>query len=72
MEDINGPDESIYTVIAIGADIYIDDSVALQGDGKPRVMIALKNEAGKGGNIYIDGGITQIYSSLVAEGSLYS
>jgi hypothetical protein len=35
-------------------------------------MIALKNEAGKGGNIYIAGGITQIYSSLVAEGSLYS
>lgn len=64
--------EPIYSVIAIGADIYIDDSVFPQDDGKPRVMIALKNEAGVGGNIYIDGGVTRIKSSLIAEGSLYS
>jgi hypothetical protein len=65
-------DEPIYSVIAIGADIYIDDSVALQNDGKPRVLIALKNDAGVGGNIYISGLVPQIYSSLIAEGSLYS
>jgi hypothetical protein len=65
-------EEPIYSVIAIGADIYIDDSVVPQVDGHPRVMIALKNDAGKGGNIYIKGGVTRILSSLVAEGSLYS
>jgi hypothetical protein len=57
----------VYSVIAIGADIYIDDSVRPQLDDKPRVMIALKNEAGVGGNIYISGYVPQIYSSLVAE-----
>ncbi len=53
LEDTNGPDEPIYSVIAIGADIYIDDSVMLTDDGHPRVMIALKNDAGVGGNIYV-------------------
>jgi hypothetical protein len=72
LEDTNGPDEPIYSVIAIGADIYIDDSVMLADDGHPRVMIALKNDTGVGGNIYIHGGVTQIYSSLIADGSLYS
>jgi hypothetical protein len=30
--------------MALGADIYIDDSVIVQKDGKPRVLIALKDE----------------------------
>ena len=72
MENGGGLGDPIYSVIAIGADIYIDDSVVPQVDGHPRVMIALKNDAGKGGNIYVRGGVTRILSSLVAEGSLYS
>jgi len=62
----------VYSVIALGADIYLDDSVYVQQDEKPRVIIALKNEQWFGWNIYIDGSITQIYSSLIAEGNLYS
>lgn len=62
----------IYSAIVIGADIYIDDAVLPQNDGRPRVLIALKNESGIWGNIYIDGWITQIKSTLVAEWSLYS
>jgi hypothetical protein len=64
--------DPVYTVIAIGADIHLNDSVKPQSDSKPRVFIALKNSAGVGGNIYIDGAITQIYSSMIAEGSIYS
>lgn len=65
-------DTPVYSVIAIGADIYLNDSVRVQQDGKPRVFIALKNTAWVWGNIYIDGSITQVYASLVAEGSIYS
>ncbi len=72
MENASTLDEPIYSVIAIGADIYIDYSVVPQDDWHPRVMIALKNSAWVGGNIYIDGGITRIKSSLVAERSIYS
>lgn len=62
----------IYSVIAIGADIYIDDSVLPENDGKPRVIIATKNAAWVGGNIIIDWWVTRILSTLIAEWSIYS
>jgi len=65
-------DEPIYSVIIIGADIYIDDSIMPQEDGKPRVLIALKNEYWLWGNIYIDGRVPQLKSSLITEGSIFS
>lgn len=37
--------DHIYSVIVIGGDIYIDDSVIPEADNKPRVFIALKNDA---------------------------
>ena len=37
-------DTPIYSVIAIGADIYIDDSVIPEDDGQPRALISIKNE----------------------------
>jgi hypothetical protein len=37
--------EPVYSVIAIGADVYIDKSVIPQNDGKPRAIIAIKNDA---------------------------
>jgi hypothetical protein len=40
-----GLTEPTYSAIVIGADVYIDDSVIPQSDGKPRAIIVLKNEA---------------------------
>jgi hypothetical protein len=34
----------IYSAIVVGADVYIDDSVLAENDGKPRAIIALKND----------------------------
>ena len=44
-ENIGNTTTPIHSVIVIGADVYIDDSVAPQNDGKPRAIIALKNDA---------------------------
>lgn len=64
--------EPIYSVIAIGSDVYIDDSVLPQSDWRARVIIALKNSNWVGGNIYIHGWLTQIKSTLITEWSVYS
>ncbi len=71
-ENIGNTTTPIHSVIVIGADVYIDDSVAPQNDGKPRAIIALKNDAWVGGNIIIQGWVTRIKSTLIAEWSLYS
>lgn len=34
----------IHSAIVIGADVYIDDSVIPENDGKPRAIIALRDE----------------------------
>ncbi len=71
-ENIWNTQDPVYTAIVVGGDIYIDDSVLPQEDDKPRALIALKNENGVWGNIYINGWVTKIKSTLVAEGNLYS
>ncbi len=60
------------SIITVGADIYIDTDVLFTSNLIPRAIIALKNESGAGGNIYIKGDVRKIRASLFIEGSLYS
>jgi hypothetical protein len=58
-------------LVVQGANIYIDEDV-LQDAGEPRVLVALRNDLGHGGNIIIAPTIKNIKISLVTEGSLLS
>ncbi|GAB0174490.1 MAG: hypothetical protein HHAS10_03690 [Candidatus Altimarinota bacterium] len=61
------------SVIVEGGNIYIDNDVIKDNSvDAARAIIAIKDENGNGGNIYIAGNVRNIYSSLVAEGSIYS
>ncbi len=60
------------SLIVVGGDIYIDTGVVLPANTPSHAIIALKNDAGIGGNIYIRGDVTKVQSSLLSEGTLYS
>lgn len=60
------------SLIVVWGDIYMDTGVTLDSTVPPHAIIALKNDRGNGGNIYIDGNVTKIHSSLIAEWSLFS
>lgn len=59
------------SLIVIGADIYIDVD-APNTIWSSRAIIALKNEKGEWGNIYIDGSVKIIESVLFSERSIIS
>lgn len=61
------------TWIVVGADIFLDDDVLtpLWLDA-PRAIIALKNEKGEWGNIFIRWSVKRIQSTLFAEASVLS
>jgi hypothetical protein len=64
---------TIETVAIVGSDLYIDeDIIDNSGLKKARAIIVLKDESGSGGNIYIGESVKKIYTSLIAEWSLYS
>jgi hypothetical protein len=70
----NTPGNTTETITIVGSDLYIDgdipDNISLK---KARVIIVLKDEqTGIGGNIYIGWSVKNIYTSLIAEWSLYS
>ncbi len=60
------------SLIVVWGDIYIDTGVVLSPDTPSHAIIALKNDAGVWGNIYIRGDVTKVQSSLLSEGTLYS
>ncbi len=60
------------SLIVVGWDIYIDTGVILPQNTPTHALIALKNDQGIWGNIYIRGDVTRIQSALISEGSLYS
>ena len=61
------------SLIVEGGDIYIDTDITKDASvTHPRALIAIKDAAGNGGNIYIKNTVKNIYSSLIAEGSVYS
>lgn len=63
--------DSSRSLIVIGADIYIDVDV-LNILSQSRSIIALKNDKGEWGNIYIDGWVKNIESVLFSERSIFS
>ncbi len=65
--------DSVRSIIVLWANVYIDESVLTPiGDTRPRTIIVLPNDNWIGGNIFIDGSVTKIQSSLVAGGSIFS
>ncbi len=65
--------ENMRSIIVIGANFYIDQSVLPPvGDTRPRAIIVLPNDRGIGWNIFISGDPTRIESSLIAWGSIFS
>ena len=64
--------DPVRSVIMIGGDIYIEDDIEAWNGHRPRAIIAIKDDAGKWGNIYIGQNVKHIYSSLIAEWSIFS
>ena len=64
--------DDVRSIIVVGADVYVDTGVFVPSSISPHAILALKNEAGVGGNIYVHGQVTRIQASLFAEGVLYS
>lgn len=61
------------SLIVIGADIYIDTDITPPSFlDQPRAIIALRNERGDGGNIWIKWNVKRIESVLVSERSIFS
>jgi hypothetical protein len=61
------------SLITIGADILIDvDILETAGIEAPRSVIALRNENGEWGNIYVKGSVKEIHAVLFSEGSIIS
>jgi hypothetical protein len=61
------------SLIVIGADIYIDlDVISPALLSKSRAIIALRNDKGQWGNIWIKGSVKNIESMIFAEKTIYS
>jgi hypothetical protein len=72
-DTITIPDGYLYTIIVKGgANVFIKDNIAYEGDNASFGMIVLADEKGNGGNVYISPDPTNIVGLLYAEGSLLS
>lgn len=60
------------TLVVVGWDVYMNTGIILLANTPPHSIIVMKNDLGKGWNIYIKSDVTKIYASMVTEGSLYS
>lgn len=55
-------------VIVDGGNIQINSNIEYTGTGKTLLLIARKNNAGQGGNIYINPTVTRIDAIIIADG----
>ncbi len=61
------------TVLVVGGNVYIRNNIYYSSLSKDTLgIIALKDSAGNGGNIYIDPNVTNIAGTLFAEKSIIS
>lgn len=61
------------TLIIEGGDAVIDSDITIDPQIEhPRSIVVIGDANGNGGNIYIKGSVKNIYSSLIAEGSIYT
>ena len=64
---------NVRTLVIEGGDAVIDSDISIDLQiARPRSIIVISDANGNGGNIYIKDSVKNIYSSLVAEGSIYT
>jgi hypothetical protein len=56
------------SVIVQGGNIQINSNIEYTGTGKTLLLIARKNGAGQGGNIYINPSVTRVDAIIIADG----
>ncbi len=69
---IDGAFSTVDSIIVEWGDIEIEDDVVKESTRSPRSIIAIQNSSGSGGNIFVNNSVKNIYSSLIAEWSVYS
>ena len=69
---IDGAFSNIDSIIVEWGDIEIVDDIARDTTRPPKSIIAIQNSSGSGGNIFIKDSVKNIYSTLIAEWSVYS
>lgn len=63
----------VRSLTIVWGDLVIDNDIEKDINvNAPRVIIVLKDESGNWGNVYIKNTVKNIYTSIIAEGSLYS
>ncbi len=66
-------DSDTRSLVVEWGDVYISADVDKDANvNKARAIIVLKDKDGNGGNIYIGKNVKNIYTSLIAEGTIYS
>lgn len=68
------PDKNLTTertVVIEGGNLFIDKNI-IAGDNGKLGIIVLKDEKGRGGNIYIHPSVTDIHANIFADGSVFS
>lgn len=66
-------DDSQGSIIIIGGDVYIKSNIVYSGNDKGSFgLIVIKDNNGKGGNIYVDPAVTNIAGGYYAEGAMMS
>ncbi len=70
----NNVADPVRSLVVVGWDIYIDQAVFTHWTPwvRSKAIITLKNTNGVGGNIYINGNVTKVVSSLIAEWGVFS
>jgi uncharacterized protein YaiI (UPF0178 family) len=71
LNPIEFTNDNLSTIVAYG-DITITGDLNLADSVRPKAIIALADEAGNGGNIYIQSNIRRLDLSLVAQGTIFS
>lgn len=76
---LNQDSQGAETIIVKGKDIIVDSDFNATRENQQstspknmKALIALKDQNGKGGNIYITKNVKKIYAYIIAEGSVFS
>jgi hypothetical protein len=65
------PSNTVDSLIIIGGDLIVDGDIN-NSTNIPKGIIVMKDTAGSGGNIVVQGSVKKIQASIFTEGSLYS
>ncbi len=66
---IDGGDisDNVKTILVVGADVYVKDSI--YGDGA--IGIIVLEDEGNGGNMYVDKNVVDLYANIFLDGTFY-